>query len=410
MNILRKSKNIFLALSIVIPSTVLSIEYDDSEGRTTFYVPTRAKAPLYVEHHKNKDSDENKKKVTDTKKKCIFCSKIEEVNDEENLLLTRFKHNAVWLNLYPYTKGHILIIPKRHVENLEDMNEEEAIELAKIIGQSPRILKEVLGAEGTNIGQNTGKAAGTTLKHIHVHVVPRYSHTNVNHRIPSFVHTVAAARFIGWDMNEIYSRLKPHFDQLKYHEPQNLAHARSQVQEYYDSGALDQEITRVMDDAWQHLEFVPATDTSVIVIDIDETALSNYVYYKRMGFGKGTEDIFSAWKKQGKGQVIKSTLEFYKKAIAKGFKIFFISCRGVELYDATSQNLKREGYTTFEGIILRTEDDKKIPFYEYKKNARRKLVEKHGYDIVACVGDQWSDLEGDYAGHRVKVPNYILSE
>lgn len=215
MNILRRSKNIFLLLFIIISSPALSVEYNDTEERTTFYVPARAKASVYLKHHKEKGLHEDKKMDADAKKKCIFCSKIKEDADEKNLLLTRFKHITVWLNLYPYTKGHILIILKRHVENIENITEEEAAELVKIIAHAPRILKEVLGAEGTNIGQNTGKAAGTTLRHIHVHVVPRYSEAHVNHRIPSFIHTTADARFIGWNMKDLYKELKNRFDHLK---------------------------------------------------------------------------------------------------------------------------------------------------------------------------------------------------
>ncbi len=192
-------------------------------------------------------------------------------------------------------------------------------------------------------------------------------------------------------------------------EPVNLTLAKQDVELYYESSSFDQEVKKVLEQAWLQLKNIVPTDKSTIIIDIDETALSNYEYFKLMGLAKGNQTTFTYWKGLGYCRAIKPTLSFYKKLIKKGFKVVFISCRSIEIYDQTAANLKKAGYHTFERIILRTQDDLKVPFYTYKKQKRYELVNE-GYEIVACVGDQWSDLEGEHTGIKVKLPNYISYE
>ncbi len=196
---------------------------------------------------------------------------------------------------------------------------------------------------------------------------------------------------------------------LQAQQPVNLSLAKKAIEHHYESGLLDQEMVQVYKEAWQQIERIAPKDNSIIIIDIDETALSNYDYFKLMGFTKGTEVAFRYWKSLGHCNVIKPTLSFYKKLIKKGFKVVFISCRGIEIYEQTATNLKKTGYHTFERIALRTQEDTKVPFYTYKKQKRYDLVNE-GYEIIACIGDQWSDLEGEHTGIKIKLPNYILYE
>ncbi len=183
---------------------------------------------------------------------------------------------------------------------------------------------------------------------------------------------------------------------------------RKQVQQYYESGEYQNEITEILHNAWQKLKHINPTETSVVVIDIDETALSCYDFFKNTQFVK-IEPNFRQWKSLGTAPAIEPVLHFYRKLIKHGFKIIFISCRGQELHNATARNLTSVGYKTFERIILRTLEDKLMPFHEYKKRKRAELAQE-GWHVVACIGDQWSDLEGEHTGLRIKIPNYILSE
>lgn len=190
--------------------------------------------------------------------------------------------------------------------------------------------------------------------------------------------------------------------------PANITEVKKQVEQYYDSGAYEQEIDQLLQDAWKQLQNIQPKENSIVIIDIDETALSHYAYFKMMQFNK-EETSFVKWKKLELSPAITPVLYFYNKLINHGFKIIFISCRSEPFRQSTIRNLTKEGYTTFERIILRTPEDRLIPFYEYKKQKRAELA-KEGYDIIACIGDQWSDLEGDYTGVKIKIPNYILSE
>ncbi|PKN35780.1 MAG: HIT family hydrolase [Deltaproteobacteria bacterium HGW-Deltaproteobacteria-19] len=106
-------------------------------------------------------------------KGCVFCK---EEAREDDLLLWEGTTCLVMLNRYPYNNGHLLVMPARHVANLEDLTGEERTELFDLLDRSVRVLREVLGPEGINVGINLGRAAGAGVEdHLHIHVVPRWS-------------------------------------------------------------------------------------------------------------------------------------------------------------------------------------------------------------------------------------------
>ena len=75
---------------------------------------------------------------------------------------------------YPLTKGHSLVIPRRHVQSLFDTTEEERLALFELLDRSKADIDEEFGPEGYNIGINDGAPAGQTVMHLHIHVIPRY--------------------------------------------------------------------------------------------------------------------------------------------------------------------------------------------------------------------------------------------
>ncbi len=106
-------------------------------------------------------------------KGCVFCR--EEARDDE-LLIWEGATCLVMLNRYPYNNGHLLVMPARHVANLEDLTGEERTELFDLLDRSVRVLREALHPEGINVGINLGRAAGAGVEdHLHIHVVPRWS-------------------------------------------------------------------------------------------------------------------------------------------------------------------------------------------------------------------------------------------
>ena len=106
---------------------------------------------------------------------CFLCQYFSENKDEANLILARGPNCAVVMNRYPYTGGHLMICPYRHISEMNDMTPEEQIESMKWATLCVDILRKHMKADGFNVGINLGDAAGAGLKdHIHMHVVPRW--------------------------------------------------------------------------------------------------------------------------------------------------------------------------------------------------------------------------------------------
>jgi ATP adenylyltransferase len=103
---------------------------------------------------------------------CIFCEKPRQ--DGDQFILKRGPFTFVILNLYPYTVGHLMVIPYRHLPRLQALRAEERDEMALRLRQSEKILRQVAGARWFHAGINLGRAAGAGVDgHLHVHLVPR---------------------------------------------------------------------------------------------------------------------------------------------------------------------------------------------------------------------------------------------
>jgi ATP adenylyltransferase len=108
---------------------------------------------------------------------CFLCEKYrdEPEKDRENLLLHRGELCYVVLNLYPYTNGHLMIVPYAHEGNLEELDYAVLCELMALTQWGVKLLKESMRADGFNIGVNLGRSAGAGVEdHFHLHVVPRW--------------------------------------------------------------------------------------------------------------------------------------------------------------------------------------------------------------------------------------------
>jgi len=134
---------------------------------------------------------------------CIFCSKIKSKNDTKNLVLYRGKYSFVMLNLYPYTNGHLMVAPYKHVSKLELMSKDEIYELFDLVSKMVKVLKKTHKIDGSNIGINLGRAAGAGIEeHLHIHIVPRwFGDTN-------FMSVVSDTKVISESLEETYKVLK----------------------------------------------------------------------------------------------------------------------------------------------------------------------------------------------------------
>lgn len=99
---------------------------------------------------------------------CPFC----ELQDERVIFKNR--SSFAILDIYPVTRGHTLIIPKRHILKLEDLNEDEILDVFDSYIKVKNGLEKFLKPDGFNFGLNLGEAAGQSIEHIHFHLIPRY--------------------------------------------------------------------------------------------------------------------------------------------------------------------------------------------------------------------------------------------
>ena len=121
--------------------------------------------------------------------------------DAENFVLCRSKVAFAVLNRYPYTNGHLLIAPNRHVGDLAALSDDELNTLSRMIRDSISILTKVVNAHGFNVGLNINRCAGAGLPgHVHWHVVPRWEGDT------NFMTTVGSARIISESLEEVYHR------------------------------------------------------------------------------------------------------------------------------------------------------------------------------------------------------------
>ncbi len=112
--------------------------------------------------------------LEEKKKGCIFCKKPMEKKDKENLILFQSDDAFVIMNKFPYNNGHLMVVPKRHCIDLDQLSDEEFQEISYLLRASTQVLKECLHPHGFNIGMNIGKVGGAGEEHVHFHIVPRW--------------------------------------------------------------------------------------------------------------------------------------------------------------------------------------------------------------------------------------------
>jgi ATP adenylyltransferase len=106
---------------------------------------------------------------------CLFCEKPRDGADRTNLILSRGPLTYVVMNLFPYSNGHLMIVPYRHCADLAQLSPEESLEIMQSAQRCTQILQDTFRAEGFNIGFNLGKVSGAGIAdHIHLHIVPRW--------------------------------------------------------------------------------------------------------------------------------------------------------------------------------------------------------------------------------------------
>jgi ATP adenylyltransferase len=124
-------------------------------------------------------------------------------DDAAHLVLLRRKNCFLIMNRYPYSVGHLMVVPYRKVRELRDLGENEIAELFSLLVRGQELLRQVMKAQGFNIGINVGECAGAGVPdHLHIHVVPRWSGDT------NFMPILAGTRVLSQGLHDLYEKLK----------------------------------------------------------------------------------------------------------------------------------------------------------------------------------------------------------
>ena len=134
---------------------------------------------------------------------CVFCHISKNIDDEKMQVLFSDEYCYVVMNKFPYSPGHMMVVPFFHTSNIEDLQEDVWMQMSKHVRQGVSLLKEIMPCEGVNIGMNLGKAAGAGIEqHVHYHILPRWAGDT------NFISTLGGTRVYPASFDEIFKKLK----------------------------------------------------------------------------------------------------------------------------------------------------------------------------------------------------------
>jgi hypothetical protein len=175
---------------------------------------------------------------------------------------------------------------------------------------------------------------------------------------------------------------------------------------YHDSGDWTRDTDRVVARARPQLDASTGRKRPALVLDVDDTSLSNYDCLKARDFARASRSSCAA---RPDLPAIPQTLALYRAARARHVAVFFVTGRRRSDRGATSTNLRHAGYTRGWRLIMRPNRERRGAHDGFKARERRR-IERSGFRIVANVGDQRSDLDGGFALRAFKLPNpmYVI--
>ncbi len=141
-------------------------------------------------------------------KECVFCSKLE-AEDRAEYVLRRGEFCYACLNVFPYTSGHLLIVPYEHVDTIEGLAPAVSLEMMTLCQQGVTVLRQGFRPQGFNVGLNLGHVAGAGLpEHVHLHVVPRWTGDS------NFMSVLGKTRVLPELLDESWDKLRALWDEL----------------------------------------------------------------------------------------------------------------------------------------------------------------------------------------------------
>lgn len=198
--------------------------------------------------------------------------------------------------------------------------------------------------------------------------------------------------------------------QFAHAEPINITLLKQELIAYHDSGAYIHEFETVINHAQQFIQKrvnenkrLTHPQRLALVLDIDETSLSNYSAIIKHDFAAKRSTIERRIL-AANAPALQATLRLYKFARANGVSVFFVTGRPQNQCHASEINLHRMGFTHWVALYCRPLQDHSISIVPFKSSARQK-ISAQGYEIIANIGDQDSDLRGGFAERGYKLPN-----
>ncbi len=139
----------------------------------------------------------------DAAAECVFCKAVQQEDGPENLVVFRGQLAYVILNRYPYTSGHVMVVPYEHVASLESLTAETRSEIMELATRCIQVLRRAYQPQGFNLGVNMGEAAGAGIvDHVHLHVVPRWGGDT------NFMSSVGGTRVLPESIDGGYYRIR----------------------------------------------------------------------------------------------------------------------------------------------------------------------------------------------------------
>lgn len=133
---------------------------------------------------------------------CVFCTALEQPDGPENLIIARGSLAFVILNRYPYTSGHLMVVPNAHQSSLDALDPASRAEIMELTNQTIQVLLNIYHPQGFNLGMNIGSVAGAGIaEHVHMHVVPRWGGDT------NFMSAVADTRVLPETLEDTYQRV-----------------------------------------------------------------------------------------------------------------------------------------------------------------------------------------------------------
>jgi ATP adenylyltransferase len=137
---------------------------------------------------------------------CVFCELVAAADSSENLIVHRGALAYVILNRYPYTSGHVMVVPFEHRPNLEQLDAATRAEMMELTSRATGVLRTIYNTQAFNVGLNIGEAAGAGVKeHVHIHVVPRWSGDT------NFMSSLAETRVLPELLEDTWTRIRAGF-------------------------------------------------------------------------------------------------------------------------------------------------------------------------------------------------------